>query len=169
MAADQNIGKLHSEVVPNVVAIYFSYLFSIVFNSECPASPEPKRRVLRSLCHRERVLDLYHDGNSERGIAREVRVSCSYVNNIIKRYNEANTSLRAPKVCRGPKKVDFYASEYIEAQRLIKPSIYASEIRQRLLLDGDLHPIDLPSSSQINKLSRNEHAMTRKKYISHST
>ena len=84
--------------------------------------------------------------------------------NIIERYNEGNTSLRAPKVCPGPKKVDCYASEHIEAQRLIKSSIYASEIRQRLLLDGVLHPIDLPSSSQINKLSRNEHAMTRKKY-----
>lgn len=70
---------------------------------------------------------------------------------------------RAPKVCRGPEKVDLYASEYIEAQRIIKPSIYASEIRQRLFLDGVLHPIDLPSSSQINKPSRNEHAMTRKK------
>ena len=90
-------------------------------------------------------------------------VSRLYVNNVIKRYNEANTSLRAPKVCRGPEKVDLHASEFIEAQRLIKPSIYASEIRQRLLLDGVLHPIDLPSSSQVNKLSRNEHAMTRKK------
>ena len=83
--------------------------------------------------------------------------------NIIKQYNEANTSLRALKVCRGPEKVDLYVSEYLEAQRLIKPSIYASEIRQRLPLDGVLHLIDLPSSSQINKLSRNEHAMTRKK------
>ena len=77
--------------------------------------------------------------------------------------NEANTSLGAPKVCRGQEKVDLYASEYAEAQRLMKPSIYASEIRQRLLLDGVLHPNDLPSNSQINKLSRYEHAMTRKK------
>ena len=84
------------------------------------------------------------------------------------RYNEVNMSLGAPKVCRGPKKVDFYASEYIEAQQLIKPSIYASEIRQRLLLDGVLHPIDLPSSSQINKLSQNEHAMAGKNYQLHS-
>ena len=90
-------------------------------------------------------------------------MSRTYVNNVIKRYAEANTSLRAPKVCCGSKKVDRYASEYIEAQRLMKPSIYASEIRQRLLLDGVLHPNDLPSNSQINKLSRNEHAMTRKK------
>ena len=108
-------------------------------------------------------MDLYHDGNSERGIAREVRVSRIYVNNVIKRYNEANTSLGAPKVCRGPEKVDLYASDYIEAHRLMKPSIYASEIRQRLLLDGVLHQNDLPSISQINKLSRYEHAMTTKK------
>ena len=108
-------------------------------------------------------MDPYHDGNSERGIAREVRVSRSYVNNIIKRYNEANSSLRAPKVCRAPQKVDLYASEYVEIRRLVKPSIYASEIRQRLLREGVLHPTDLPSSSQINKLSQNEHAMTTKK------
>ena len=37
-----------------------------------------------SMCHRERVLDLYHYGKSERGIAREVRVSRKYVNNVIK-------------------------------------------------------------------------------------
>ena len=90
-------------------------------------------------------------------------MNSKYVNNIIKRYNEANTSLGAPKVCRGPEKVDLYASEYVEAQRLMKLSIYASEIRQRLLLDGVLHLNDLPSNSQINKLSRYEHVMTRKK------
>ena len=107
------------------------------------------RRVL-SLCHCEWVLDLYHDGDSEQGIAREVRGSQSYVDNIIKRCNEANTSLRAPEVCCDPTKVDLYASEYIEAQQLIKPSISVSGIRQRLLLDGVLHPTDLPSSQQIN-------------------
>lgn len=75
------------------------------------------------------------------------------MNNVIKQYNEANTSLGARKVCHGPEKVDLYPSEYIEAQRLMKSTIYASEIRQRLLLDGVLHLNDLPSNSQINKLS----------------
>ena len=54
-------------------------------------------------------------------------MSRKYVNNVIKRYNVATSSLGAPKVCRGPEKVDLYASEYIEVQRLMKPSIYASE------------------------------------------
>ena len=165
MAADQNIGKFSFEVVLRAVTAHFSYFFSTA-NVQLRLNQKggfyDNGRSL-SICHRERVLDLHHDGNSERVISREVRVSRTYVNNVIKRYTEANTSLRAPKVCFGPKKVDRYASEYIEAQRLMKPSIYASEIRQRLLLDGVLHPNDLPSNSQINKLSRNEHAMTRKK------
>ena len=152
MAADQNISKFHFNVVSSVNCdCLFQLLVSFCIQQRMSAN-----------CHRERVLDLYHDGNSERGIARKVNISRSYVNNIIKRYNEANTSLRAPKVCRGPQKVDLYASEYIEVQRLVKPSIYASEIRQRLLFDGVVHPTDLPCSSQINKLSQNEHAMTRK-------
>ena len=53
---------------------------------------------------------------ASREIAKEDRVSRSYVNKIIKRYNEANTSIRAPKVCCDPKKFDLYPSEYIEAQ-----------------------------------------------------
>ena len=46
MAADQNISKFPFEVVSGVVTVYFSYLFSFVFHSECPASPEPTRRFL---------------------------------------------------------------------------------------------------------------------------
>ena len=51
MAANQNIStfKFPFEVVSGIVTIYFSYLFSFVFHSECPgkASPEPKRGFLR--------------------------------------------------------------------------------------------------------------------------
>ena len=47
---------------------------------------------------------------ASREIAKEDRVSRSYVNKIIKRYNEANTSIRATKVCRDPKKFDLYPS-----------------------------------------------------------
>ena len=62
------------------------------------------------------VLDLYHDGNSELGIAREVRVIHSYVNNINQQHNEANALLKVSGVCCGPKKVDLYAAEYIQAE-----------------------------------------------------
>ena len=48
---------------------------------------------------RERVLDLYHDGFGHRQIAREVRSSPGFVQKVIDRYNEQNTSLRAARVC----------------------------------------------------------------------
>ena len=55
--------------------------------------------------------------------------------------------------------------EYIEVQKHVQPSIYGSEIRQRLLLDGVVHPEDLPTVSQINRVAR-EHLMMTKKKIS---
>ena len=60
-------------------------------------------------------------------------------------------------------KINQTVSEYIEVERLMKPRVYGSEIRKRLLIDGVVHPTDLPNISQINKVSRKQHAMTRKK------
>ena len=45
----------------------------------------------------------------------------------------------------------------------MKPSIYGSEIQQRLLLDGFVHPTDLPSVSQINRCLGQDLMMTYKK------
>lgn len=45
----------------------------------------------------------------------------------------------------------------------MNPSFYGSEVRQRLLLDGVVHPLDIPSVSQINRVSHTQHAMTRNK------
>ena len=89
---------------------------------------------------RERVLDLYHDGFGHRQIAREVRSSPGFVQKVIDRYNEQNTSLKAARVDYPRPKIDEAALEYIEVQKVRKPSIYSSEIQQRLLLDGVVHP-----------------------------
>ena len=96
---------------------------------------------------RDIILDLHHDGLSERQIAQEVRVSHTYVGKVIKRYDESNTDLRAQRSHFVKAKVDQTVSEYIECCRLMNPSICGSEIRQRLLRDGVVHP----------------HAMTRKR------
>ena len=45
----------------------------------------------------------------------------------------------------------------------MKPSTYLIELQQRLLLDGVVHPANLPSVSQINKFIRKELVMPRKK------
>ena len=111
--------------------------------------------------YRDRILDLHHDGLGERHIAREVRVGHTYVGKVIKRYDESNTDLRAQRSHFAKPEVDQTASEYIECCRLMNPSIYGSEIRQRLLLDGVVHPVDIPSVSQMNRVSHTQHAMRR--------
>ena len=113
--------------------------------------------------YRDRKSYLHHEGLSERQIAREVRVSHTYVGKVIKRYDESNTDLRAQRSHFVKPKVDQTVSEYIECCRLMNPGIYGSEIRQRLLLDGVVHPVDIPSVSQINRVSHTQHAMTRKR------
>ena len=89
-------------------------------------------------------------------------MSHSYVGKVINRYDELNTDLRAQTSHFVKPKVDQTVSEYIECCRLMNPRIYGSEIRQRLLLDGIVHPLDLPSISQINRVSHTQYAMTRK-------
>ena len=73
---------------------------------------------------RERVLDLYHDGLGHHQIVREVRSSPGFVQKVIDRYNEQNTSLRAARVDYPRPKIDEAALEYIEVQKVRKPSIY---------------------------------------------
>jgi len=109
---------------------------------------------------RERVLDLYHDGFGHRQITREVRSSPGFVQKVIDRYNEQNTSLRAARVDYPRPKIDEAALEYIEVQKVRKPNIYSSEIQQRLLLDGVVHPANLPSVSLINTVIRRDLVMT---------
>ena len=48
-------------------------------------------------------------------------------------------------------------------KKIMKPSVHASEIRQRLLLDGVVDADDLPSASQINKRIRRDLVMSKKK------
>ena len=64
-------------------------------------------------------------------------------------------SLRADRSTNVKAKIDQIVSVYI--QRLVKPSIYGYEIREKLLLDGVVHPTHLPSIFQINKVSQKQH------------
>ena len=60
-------------------------------------------------------------------------------------------------------KIDPNVFEYIEVQKHIKPSTYASEIQNRLLLDGVVHPDDSPGISQINRRLGKDLMLSRKK------
>lgn len=112
---------------------------------------------------RERILDLNHQGLGQRAIAREVRTSHTFVKNVVQSYEQTNSSNPIPRTSFVEPKIDTTVLEYIEVQKHIKPSVYASEIQQRLLLDGVVHPNDLPGKSQINKRLRNDLLFSKKK------
>ena len=71
MAADQSISKFLFEVVVSAETAYFSYFLLLFSTANVQLRLNQKGgfydngRAL-SICHRERVLDLYQDGNSER-------------------------------------------------------------------------------------------------------
>ena len=52
--------------------------------------------------YRERVLDLYHQGSTQRQISQDMRVSIGYVNKVVQFYEQSNSYLPAPG-CWGPK------------------------------------------------------------------
>jgi len=113
--------------------------------------------------YRERILDLYHQGTSQRLIADEMRVSMGYVNKVVQNYVEKNTSFpqyrqQAPRNIITPE-----VSEYIEMEKLCQPSVYSTEIKNRLLLDGVSLPGNVPSEAAIRKCVRNDCLMTRKR------
>ena len=82
---------------------------------------------------------------------------------MIRSYHETNSSIRIPRANFAEPKIDTNVLEYIEVQKHIKPSTYASEIQHRLLLDGVVHPNDLPGTSQINRRLREDLLFTKKK------
>ena len=51
----------------------------------------------------------------------------------------------------------------IETEKLMKPSVYVRELQDRLLLDGVVHLLDLPSKSAISKCIREDFYMTKNK------
>ncbi|KAL9988280.1 hypothetical protein ACROYT_G002711 [Oculina patagonica] len=112
---------------------------------------------------RERVLDLAHTGASQRQIATELRISRGYVQNVLEQYDDKNISTRIPRTSVLVPKVTTEVLEFVSVEKIMKPSIHASEIQERLLLDGVVDADDLPSASQINKRLRRDLIMSKKK------
>ena len=112
---------------------------------------------------RERVLDLHHGGVSQRTIAQQLWASRRFVQNVLRDYDLTNSCFQPPKRYKGHTVLTPDAAECIEIEKICKPSIYTSELQNRLVLDGVLHPADLPHPSTITKFVRNELLMTKKK------
>jgi len=115
--------------------------------------------------NRERILDLHHQGMLQRAIAEYVRVSVGFVNKVVIHYEENNTFLPQHRKAPVREKLTVDVVEYIESEKICKPSSYTREIQQRVLLDGVSAPHNLPSQSAIKKYLREDCVMTKMKYL----
>ncbi|GAA56186.1 paired box protein Pax-6 [Clonorchis sinensis] len=115
---------------------------------------------------RQRIIELAHSGARPCDISRILQVSNGCVSKILCRYYETG-SIR-PKAIGGSKprvatgsvvaKIDLYKREC--------PSIFAWEIRDRLLQEGICTPDNIPSVSSINRVLRNLSSESQRKLSS---
>ncbi|XP_035906182.1 paired box protein Pax-2-B isoform X2 [Anopheles stephensi] len=114
---------------------------------------------------RQRIVELAHNGIRPCDISRQLRVSHGCVSKILSRYYETG-SFKAgviggskPKVATPP------VVEAIAAYKLQNPTMFAWEIRDKLLADGICVHDNVPSVSSINRIVRNK-AAEKAKYSS---
>ena len=81
-----------------------------------------------------------------------MRVSLGYVTKVVQFYEESNLSVTGPRKTPVRNKMSADVVEYVESEKLCQPSMYTSELQQRLLLDG-ISPLGhMPSRSAIKKV-----------------
>lgn len=112
---------------------------------------------------REHVLDLNHLNFSQRQISEITKTSRHFVQNVLRDYDQTNSSFRQPRSTYPRPKITPDVLDYIEVEKVLKPSIYSSELRENIVLDGVVYPQDVPSKSAITKCIRSDLMMSYKK------
>ena len=92
-----------------------------------------------------------------------MRLSVGYVDKVVKFNEDTNSSLASPRNTPVRNKIPAAVVEYLETEKLSKPTVYTSELQQRFLLDGFSPPGHFPSQLAIKKCIREDCKMTRKK------
>ncbi|GAB6028453.1 hypothetical protein CHUAL_002614 [Chamberlinius hualienensis] len=116
---------------------------------------------------RQRIVELAHNGVRPCDISRQLRVSHGCVSKILGRYYETGSIKPGviggskPKVAT-PKVVDAIAN-----YKKQNPTMFAWEIRDRLLADAICDQDNIPSVSSINRIVRNKAAEKAKHIHSH--
>ena len=125
---------------------------------------EPGKALSEPL--REEIIEMYNEGFSVTDISNDVKVTVRGVNKIINHYAHHGTLI---PFCHGGSEADVVTDDVlhcIEIWKLQRPSIYAREIQNRLLLEGICDRDKLPSISAINRSLSGKLGMTRKKLTS---
>ncbi|XP_032869764.1 paired box protein Pax-8-like isoform X2 [Amblyraja radiata] len=103
---------------------------------------------------RQRIVDLAHQGVRPCDISRQLRVSHGCVSKILGRYYETGSIM--PGVIGGskPKVATPTVVEKIAEYKRQNPTMFAWEIRDRLLAEGVCNNDTVPSVSSINRIIR---------------
>ncbi|CAB3411600.1 unnamed protein product [Caenorhabditis bovis] len=104
---------------------------------------------------RQKIVDLAHNGCRPCDISRLLQVSNGCVSKILCRYYESGTI--RPRAIGGskPRVATNSVVEKIEEYKREQPSIFAWEIRDKLLNDNVCNADTIPSVSSINRVLRN--------------
>uniref|UniRef100_A0A158R3U1 Paired domain-containing protein n=1 Tax=Syphacia muris TaxID=451379 RepID=A0A158R3U1_9BILA len=104
---------------------------------------------------RQRIVDLAHQGARPCDISRLLQVSNGCVSKILCRYYESGTI--RPRAIGGskPRVATHTVCDKIESYKREQPSIFAWEIRDRLLKEKVCTADTIPSVSSINRVLRN--------------
>uniref|UniRef100_A0A915PXE4 Paired domain-containing protein n=1 Tax=Setaria digitata TaxID=48799 RepID=A0A915PXE4_9BILA len=110
---------------------------------------------------RNRIVELAHQGIRPCDISRQLRVSHGCVSKILGRYYETG-SIR-PGVIGGskPKVATPKVVQTIAAYKRANPTMFAWEIREKLLEERVCDAENVPSVSSINRIVRNKSAVDR--------
>ncbi|XP_076361560.1 uncharacterized protein LOC143252773 isoform X2 [Tachypleus tridentatus] len=105
---------------------------------------------------RQRIVELAHQGVRPCDISRQLRVSHGCVSKILGRYYE--TGSIKPGIIGGskPKVATAKVVNTISTYKKQNPTMFAWEIRDRLLMDGVCSQDNIPSVSSINRIVRNK-------------
>ncbi|XP_022242814.1 paired box protein Pax-5-like [Limulus polyphemus] len=114
---------------------------------------------------RQRIVELAHQGVRPCDISRQLRVSHGCVSKILGRYYE--TGSIKPGVIGGskPKVATAKVVNTIATYKKQNPTMFAWEIRDRLLMDGVCSQDNIPSVSSINRIVRNKAAEKTKQIM----
>lgn len=115
---------------------------------------------------RQEIIRLSNSGLSNKEISRQLQISNWGVQKIIEHFQRQRTVSPFSQGGSIPYTITDNILQMIEIWKLQKPSVYAYEIRERLLLEGICNIGELPSAKAINQCLRGKLEMTHKKISS---
>jgi len=107
---------------------------------------------------RQRIVDMAHQGVRPCDISRQLRVSHGCVSKILSRFYETGNFKAGVIGGSKPKVATPHVVDTISKYKKENPTMFAWEIRDRLLTEGVCSQENVPSVSSINRIVRNKAA-----------